>query len=147
VRHRLSNLQPFCPEGATLSEHSQFGMACGEPGTGVHGRQGDLPEALVAPCAIEGRHGLPETVEGLTIVALSMVSVAKVEVRQCRQNNLPTRCGGREGPLGGGNGLVMHAHDIEIVRQKDRDLSQATRIVEGFGEGLGLAQTVRMRPR
>src|SRR5262249_15833804 len=101
----------------------------------------DLPEALVAPCTVEGRHSLPETGDGLTIVALSIIRVAKVEVRQCRQPDFSSRCSEREAPLGGSDGLVMRAHDVEIVSQKDRDLCQPTRIVKGLGEGLGLAQS------
>ena len=73
VRHRLGNPEPFVPEGPALSEHAQLGMAPGEEGTGEHGGQVGLAETLVAPRPFEGRHGLPEAVNRLTIVALGMV--------------------------------------------------------------------------
>ena len=73
VSHRLGNPQPFFPEGPALGERAQLGMAPGEVGTGEHGGQDDLTEALVAPRPVEGRHGLPEAVDRPTIVALGLV--------------------------------------------------------------------------
>ena len=73
VSHRLGNPQPFVPEGTALGEHAQLGMAPGEVGTGEHGGQVDLTEALAAPRPVEGRHGLPEAVDRPTIVALGPV--------------------------------------------------------------------------
>ena len=37
VRHRLGNLERFFPEGTTLSEQAELGMACGQMRTGQHG--------------------------------------------------------------------------------------------------------------
>ena len=70
VSHRLGNPQPFVPEGTALGEHAQLGMAPGEVGTGEHSGQENIAKALVAPCPVEGRHGLPEAVDRPTIVAL-----------------------------------------------------------------------------
>ena len=70
MRNRLGNLQPFFPEGTALGERPQLGKAHGELGTGVHGGQEDLTEALAAPRPVERRHGLPEAVDRPTIVAL-----------------------------------------------------------------------------
>ena len=39
-------------------------------GTGAHGRQENLTEALAAPRPLEGRYGLPEAVDRPTIVTL-----------------------------------------------------------------------------
>ena len=89
VIDRLGNPEPFFPVGAALSERAQLGMAPGEPGTGVHGGQDDLTEALVAPCPLEGRHGLLEAVDRPTIVALGLVGEAKELVCQCLQDDLP----------------------------------------------------------
>jgi hypothetical protein len=114
-------------------------MAPGEPGTGLHGGQDNLPKALITPRPVDGRDGLPEAVDRLTIVPLSPVGVAEVEVCQRVQDDIPIDRGEREGALGGVDGLVIRAHNIKIVCQKGRDLSQSPRIVEGFGEGLSLA--------
>lgn len=40
---------------------------------GVHGRREDLAEALMALRPSEGRHGLPEGIEGSTLLALGVV--------------------------------------------------------------------------
>ena len=77
MSHRLGNPEPFFPEGTALGEHAQLGMAPGEPGTGGHGGQDDLTEALAAPRPLEGRHGLPEAVDRPTIVALGLVGVPR----------------------------------------------------------------------
>ena len=47
----------------------------------MHGGQGRLAEALVAPRPVEGRHGLPEAVDRPPIVALGLVGQAEVAVR------------------------------------------------------------------
>src|SRR5262245_14108505 len=49
---------------------------------GEHGGQDRLAEALVAPCALEGRHYLPETVYRPMIVTLGMVGETEVVVCQ-----------------------------------------------------------------
>ena len=77
MSHRLGNLEPFFPESPALGKRAQLGMAPGELGTGDHGGQEDLTEALVAPRPIEGRHGLPEAVDRPTIVALGVVGSAE----------------------------------------------------------------------
>ena len=64
---------------------------------------------------LEGRHGLSETVDRPTIVALGMVGQAEVLVRQRVQDDLPAGRGEREGALGSGDGLVIRAHDAEMV--------------------------------
>ena len=112
---RLGNPQPFFPEGPALGERAQLGMAPGEPGTGEHGGQEDLAEALVAPRPVEGRHGLPEAVDRPTIVALGLVGYAEVLVRQRLQDDIPAGRGEREGALAGGDGLVIRAHDAEMA--------------------------------
>ena len=115
VSNRLGNPEPFFPEGTALGERAQLGMAPGEPGTGVHGGQDDLTEALVAPRPVEGRHGLPEAVDRPTIVALGLVGYAEVLVRQRLQDDIPAGRGEREGTLGGGDGLVIRAPEVEMV--------------------------------
>src|SRR5438094_616815 len=74
------------------------------------------------------------------------VGQAEEVVRQRLEDNLPTGRGERKGALAGGDGLVMRAHDIEVVGQKERDLSQSTRVVEGHREGLGLTQVRQDTP-
>jgi hypothetical protein len=147
VSNRLGNPQPFFPKGPALGERAQLGMAPGEVGTGLHGGQDDIPEALVAPRPIEGRHSLPEAVDRLTIVALELVGHAQGLVRQRLQDDIPAGRGEREGTLGGGDGLVIRTHIAEMDGQKTRDLSQPTRVVEGRGEGFGLAQNRQNTPR
>ena len=71
--NRLGNPQPFFPEGTALSERAQLGMALGEVGTGQHGGQLGLTEALAAPRPVEERRGLLEAVDGPPIVALALV--------------------------------------------------------------------------
>ena len=77
MSNRLGNPQPFVPEGTALGERAQLGMARGEAGTGVHGGQDDLTEALVVLRPLEGRHGLPEAVDRPPIVALGVVGDAE----------------------------------------------------------------------
>ena len=74
VNNCLGNLQPFVSESLARSEQAQLGMTLGKPGTGVHGGQHRLTKTLAAPRPIEGCHGLPEAVDGPTIVALVQVS-------------------------------------------------------------------------
>ena len=114
VSNRLGNPQPFVPEGTALSKRAQLGMARSEPGTGDHGGQEDLTEALAAPRPVEGRHGLPKAVDRPTIVALGLVGYAEALVRQRVQDDLPTSRGEREGALGGGDGLVIRTHEVEM---------------------------------
>jgi hypothetical protein len=57
------------------------------------------------------------------------------------QGDLSTGRGEREGTLSSGNGLVMGATAGEMVGQKERNLCQSTRIVEGRREAFGLAQS------
>ena len=111
VTNRLGNPEPFFPEGTALGERAQLGMAPGEAGTGEHGGQENLAEALAAPRPVEGRHGLPEAVDRPTIVALGLVGYAEVVVRQRVQDDIPAGRGEREGALGGGDGLVIRAHE------------------------------------
>jgi hypothetical protein len=89
-------------------------MAPGEESTGEHDGQENLTKALVAPRPAEGRHGLPEAVDRPIIVTLGMVGQAEVLVRQRLQDDVPAGRGEREGALGEGEGLVMHAHEVEM---------------------------------
>ena len=77
MRHRLGNPQPFFPEGPAFGERTEFGMAPGEPATGLHGGQEDHAEALVGWHLIEGCHRLLAAVDRLTIVALVIVGSAE----------------------------------------------------------------------
>jgi hypothetical protein len=90
-------------------------MTQGEVGTGLHSGQKNLAEALAAPHPVEGCHGLPEAVDGPTIVALGLVGLAKVEVRQRLQDAIPVGHSERAGALSGGDGLVIRAHHGEIA--------------------------------
>ena len=111
VSHRLGNPEPFFPEGSALGERAQLGMAPGEVGTGVHGGQADLTEALVAPRTVEESRGLPEAVDRPTIVALGLVGTAEALVRKRVQGVIPAGCGERQSALAGGDGLVIRVHD------------------------------------
>ena len=111
----LGNPEPFVPEGPALGERAQFGMAPGEVGTGEHGRQDDLTKVLAARRPVESRHALPEAVDGSTIVALGLVGLAEALVRLRVQDSLPAGRGECEGALGGGDGLVIRAHEAEIA--------------------------------
>jgi hypothetical protein len=77
--------------------------------------QDNLAEALAAPRPVEERHGLPQTVDGLPILALGLLGCAEVEVRHRVQNTIPTARGEREGALSGGNGMLIRTHAVEIV--------------------------------
>ena len=113
--NRLGNPERFFPEGIALGEHALLGIAPGEVGTGVHGRQKDMTEALAAPPPFEGRRGLSEAVDRSTIVTLGRVGCAEVVVRQCVQDDLPTSRGEHKDTLGGGDGLVIRAHGAETL--------------------------------
>ena len=113
VIDRLGDPQPFFPQHIALGERAQLSMTRGKEGTGVHGGQEDLTEALAAPRALEGRHGLPKAVECPTVVALGMVGCAEGLVRQRLQDGLPAGRGERQDTLGGGDGLVIRARDDE----------------------------------
>jgi hypothetical protein len=115
VRHRLGQPQPFVPEGTALGEAAQLGMTLSESGPAVHGGQVDLTEALAALRPLEGRHGLPVTSDGPPMVALGPVSQTKALVRQCVQDHIPTRRGEHQGALGGGHGLIIRAHEVEMA--------------------------------
>jgi hypothetical protein len=60
--NRLGNLEPFIPDRPALGERVKLSMAGSEIRRGEH--SGDqLTDALVALHPVEGRHGLPETVD------------------------------------------------------------------------------------
>jgi hypothetical protein len=122
-------------------------MAPSEPGIGQHGGQDNLPEALIPLHPIDGSHRLPEAVHRPTIVPLGTVGVAEVQVHQRVQDDITVACRKREGTLGGVERLVIRSLKIEIVGQKGRDVSQSTRIVEGFREGLSLTQRRQDAPK
>jgi hypothetical protein len=147
VIDRLGDPGPFVPKGPALGERPQLGMALGEVGTRYHGGQEELTEALAAPRPVEGRHGLPEAVDGPPIVTLGPVDVAEFLVRQRVRDAIAICRGQREGTLVGGDGLVVRAHDAEMVGQKARKLSQSARVVEGFRQGLGLAEQHQDPPK
>jgi hypothetical protein len=115
VSNHLGNPEPFFPEGTALSKRTQLGMACGKVGTGVYGGQHELTEALVAPRSLEGRYGLSEAVDGSTIVTLGLVGVSEALVRQGVQDDISAGRGEREGALGGGDGLVIYAHEAKMA--------------------------------
>jgi len=81
VRNFLSNPEPFFPKGSALGERAQLGMAPGEVGAGEHGGQENPAEKLVAPCPLQGRYGLPESVDRPPILALGLIDEAEVAVR------------------------------------------------------------------
>ena len=140
MRYRLGNPEPVFSEGTARSERPQLGMAHGKGDTGSHSRDEELPEARAAPCPIEECNGRPEAVNRPTIVALSRVAQADIEVCQRLQDSIPTDRGEREGALGGGDRLVIGAHAAEMGGQQDGDLPQTTLIAEGGSEGLRLVQ-------
>src|SRR5262252_2618575 len=123
MSYRLSHLQPFFPEGGALGKRAQLGMTHGELTTGLHSGQEDLTEALKASRPVERHHGLPKAVDRPTIVALRIVGEAEVVVCQCLQDDVPARCGEREGALASGDGLVIRALEKEIDGEKDQGLS------------------------
>lgn len=68
-------------------------------------------------------------------------------MRQRVQGTLPMGGGERADTLGGGDGLVMRAHAVEMDREKIGDLSQPLRVVEGRCEGLGFVQIGQDTPK
>src|SRR5262249_2097529 len=131
---------PLCSEDEALGKHAKLSIAHSEEITGLHSGQHPLAETLVAPRPLKGCHSLPEAVDRLTIVALGPVGYAEIVVCDGAPDEIPAGSGERQGALGGGDGLVIRALYAEIVGQKERNLSQPTRVVEGLGQGLGLAQ-------
>ena len=121
-------------------------MAPGEVGTGEHGGQDDLAKVLAALRPVECCQALPEAVDGATIVTLGLVGVAEALVRLRLQDapHWPWRV---RGALGGGDGLVIRAHEAEMLVTERARPGQATRVVEGFREGLGLAQIRQDTPQ
>jgi hypothetical protein len=87
----------------------------------------------------EDCRGLPVAGDRPPIVALGLVCVAEAQIRLRVQDGIPFGRRERKGAPSGGEGLVIGTHDAEIDRQSDRDLSQPTQVVGGYGEGLGLA--------
>ena len=74
--------------------------------------------------------------EGLAVMgfgglALGVRGDAEVQVRQRVEGAIPAGRGQGEGTLGRGAGLVIVAHEVVMEREKVRDPSQATRVVEG----------------
>src|SRR6266545_3773765 len=131
--NRLGNLEPFIPDRPARGERAEFSMASGEVGTGEH-RGDQLTEALVALHPVEGCHGLPETVDRPTIVALTLVGEAEVYVRQQVQDDLPTGRSEREGVVGQAVDLVRA---LPSGRKALRPRSHLGHLVAGEGlEGL-----------
>ena len=106
-----------------------------------------LTEALAALRPVEGRHGLPEAVDRPTIVALGMVGDAEVVVRQRLQDDIPTGRGERQGALGGGDGLVIRAHEEKWFDRKRETCPSRRGSSRAVGEGLGLAQLRQDAPK
>jgi hypothetical protein len=73
-----------------------------------------MAEALVAPRPVEEHYGLPEAIDGSTIVALGLVGEAEALVRQLVQDGISASCGERESTLGDGDGLVICTPDKEM---------------------------------
>src|SRR5262245_3866945 len=116
-------------------------MTHGESNKGAYGGLVRTAEECGAVSTVESCHVLPEIVNRPTIVALGLVGSADGLIHHRVQDDVPTSRGEPEGTLAGGDGLVMRAHQVEIVYQKARNLSEPTRVVEVYRESLGLAQT------
>lgn len=144
--HRASTCARAASAWGSQGECPQVGIAPDEPGTGLHGGEEELTEALAAPRPVEGRHGLSEAVDRPRIVALRSIRYAQGLVRHGVQDDIPAGRGEREAALGGDDGLVKHAPALEMDRQKAADPPQPTRVVEAHCEGLGLAQTRQDTP-
>jgi hypothetical protein len=140
LRNRCGHPEPFVPEGLALREPPQFAIAPGEVGPGGHDGHVDLTEAFVVRRAIEERHRLPKTVDRPTVVTLGEVDSTEGMVRERVQDDIPTGRGELKDTLGRGNGLGIRPHDVETVGEKEGDLAQPTRVVEGRSKALGLAQ-------
>src|ERR1043166_7509682 len=115
-------------------------MARGEVRTGEHGGQEGEAETLAALRTFEGGYSLRGAVDRPTKVALVIVGRAEEAVRQRLQDDFPAGRGEHEGALGGSDGLVIRPPEKKIVGQKERDLSQPTRVIEGLREGLRFTQ-------
>ena len=122
-------------------------MACGEVRTAEHGGQEGEAEALAALRTFEEDYGLRGAVDRPTKVALVIVGRAEEAVRQRLQDDFPTGRAEHESALGGGDGLVICSPEEKIVGQKERDLSQPTRVIEGLCEGLRLTQVRQDTPQ
>src|SRR5262245_2539111 len=107
--NRLGNPQPFLPEGSALSKRAQLSMAYGEAGMRDHCGQENTTKAPAAPRPLEGRHRLLEEVDRPPIVALLLVRLADVAIRQRLQDGIPAGHSECEGALSGGDGLVICA--------------------------------------
>jgi hypothetical protein len=83
---------------------------------GMYGGQENLAETLATPRPLQRRYSLPETADRLTIVALGLRCYAEILVRQRVQDNIPDGRGKRQGTLSGSAGLVMHTHEVEMIR-------------------------------
>ena len=140
----LGNPQAFFPKSPACGERAQLRMAPGQVGTGEHGGHEDKT-ALVAPGLFKGCDGLPEAVNRPTIVALGLIGLTEVLVG--RQDHIPIHCVECEGALGRGDGLVILAHLVTIVCQKEQDPSEPARVSESLSEGLGLTQTHQDAPQ
>jgi hypothetical protein len=89
-------------------------MATGKSGQGEHGGQDGKTEALVTLRARKGRHGLPETVDRPTIVALRLVGHAQEVMRYRVHDAISAGSGKGERALSGSDGLVIRAHHVEM---------------------------------
>src|SRR5262245_32074545 len=114
VSYCLGKSESFFPKSPTLGEPAELSMARGECGMDKRGGQDRMAEALVAPCPLEEPHGLPEAIDGLTIVALGLIGEAEALARQLGQDGISASRGEREGALGGGDGLVIYTPDEEM---------------------------------
>jgi hypothetical protein len=71
------------------------------------------------------------------------VHYTQVVVRQDVRAALPAGGGEGEGALAGRNGAVILAHQLEVLRHIDGNLSQPARIVQGFRQRFGGAEVVQ----
>jgi hypothetical protein len=115
VNNGLGDPQPFFPECPALGKRAQLGMAPGEEGTGRHGRQENLAEALAALRPREGRHGLPKAVDCSAIVALGYIAQGEIKVRPRAQNDISDVRSEREGALARDYGLIIRATEVEMA--------------------------------
>src|SRR5262245_31597648 len=113
-------------------------MAAGESNKGAHGGLVRTAEEGGAVSTVESCHGLPEIVNRPTIVALGLVGSADGLIHHRVQDNVPASRGEPESTLAGGDGLIIRAHQVELVCEKARDPSEPTRVVASYRERLGL---------
>ena len=143
VLDRLGNPEPFFPEGLpSANVPSSAWHQASQARESTAGRM-SLTEALVAPRPSRDATVCPnsrspdDSHPGHSRLGRGRRSPAPAG----RHPRWPWRAPGRAGrPRWPGHTSPMI---VEIVGQKERDLSQPTRVVEGRGEGLGLAQAVR----